>query len=169
MLEIRPLTEADVDPVAVLHVRTWQAGYAGIVPAEVLDAMDPAMLAEHRRTRPEPPGAQTVVADDNGTIVGFASFGPYRAEDKAEAGEVYAIYVDPDHWGTGAGRALMDRAKTELAAAGYTEMRLWVFTDNSRARRFYERAGLAPDGEHDTFTPRGSTEELPEIRYAGRL
>jgi GNAT superfamily N-acetyltransferase len=173
MVEIRPIAEADIDVVAALHVRTWQAGYAGIVPAEVLDALDPAAFAERRRTRPAPAGAQTLVATERGTIVGFASFGRYRLkpadEDDPAAGELYAIYVDPGHWGGGTGRALLARAKAELAAAGYTEMRLWVLTDNDRGRRFYDRAGLAPDGAHQTYTPRGSTTELPEVRYATRL
>lgn len=48
-------------------------------------------------------------------------------------------------------------------------MRLWVLEENDRARRFYERMGLAPDGARDTFTPDGTTVELPEVRYAGPL
>ena len=31
MLEIRPQTDADIDEVAALHLRTWQVGYAGIL------------------------------------------------------------------------------------------------------------------------------------------
>jgi hypothetical protein len=48
-------------------------------------------------------------------------------------------------------------------------MRLWVLEDNDRARDFYERTGLAPDGARQTYTPRDTTAELPEIRYAGPL
>ena len=33
MLVLRPLTDADIDAVAAMQVRTWQAGYAGIMPA----------------------------------------------------------------------------------------------------------------------------------------
>ena len=47
--------------------------------------------------------------------------------------------------------------------------RLWVVAANTRARRFYERAGMAPDGARATFTPPGGTEGLVEIRYAMRL
>jgi ribosomal protein S18 acetylase RimI-like enzyme len=173
MVEIREITEADVDAVAALHVRTWQVGYAGIVPAEVLDRLDPAQFAARRREQPAPPGARTVVADADGRIVGFASFGPYRVEQShdrydPEAGELYAIYVDPDHWGSGIGRRLMAAARAGLAR-DYPEMRLWVLEENHRARRFYERAGLAPDGGRELYTPRHSSAELPELRYATRL
>jgi GNAT superfamily N-acetyltransferase len=174
MLVLRPLTHTDIDAVAAMHVRTWQAGYAGIMPGEVLDALDPAVFAESRRSRAAPPGAQTLVAEDDGVIVGFASFGPRLVQDDSDLstagiGEVYAIYVAPERWGTGAGRALMTAAREALAAAGFAVMRLWVLAENHRARRFYERAGMAPDGARDTFTPPGSSAELPEIRYAMRL
>jgi ribosomal protein S18 acetylase RimI-like enzyme len=173
MLVVRDLTEEDIDAVATLHVRTWQAGYARIVPADVLDALDPAAFAERRRSRAVPPGARTVVADDGGKIVGFASFGPYLLEEEdaydPATGELYAIYVDPDRWGTGAGRALMAAAREALTAAGYPVFRLWVLEENHRARRFYERAGMAPDGDRDVYTPRGSSAALPEVRYAATL
>ncbi|HEY7273731.1 MAG TPA: GNAT family N-acetyltransferase [Actinoplanes sp.] len=174
MLVLRPLTDADVDAVAAVHVRTWQVGYAGIMPDEVLNALDPAVFAESRRSRNAWPGAQTVVAEDDGTIVGFTSFGPHRREHGGSEfvpgiGEIYAIYVTPERWGTGVGRALMTAARDALAAAGDAEMRLWVLTENVRARRFYERAGMVADGAISTFTPQGSTAELAEIRYAMRL
>jgi len=175
MTEIRPLTEADIDALAEVHVRTWQSAYAGIVPAEVLDALDPAVWAERRRSWSVPPGASTLVADDDGTLIGFANFGPSRVDQAGadeydmSTGELYAIYVDPGHQGAGAGRLLLTAAREELATAGFAEMRLWVLEENHPARRFYEYMGMAPNGERSHYTPRGSTVELPEIRYAVRL
>ncbi|BFU42946.1 N-acetyltransferase family protein [Krasilnikovia sp. MM14-A1004] len=173
MLVLRELTDADVDPVAALHVRAWQAGYAGIVPADVLDALDPADFAQRRRTMAAPPGARTVVADDGGVIVGFVSFGPYLVNENPEydaaIGQVYAIYVEPGRWRGGAGRALITAARAGLTAAGARELRLWVLAENHRARRFYEHAGLTCDGTQDFYTPRGSTTPLPEVRYAAPL
>jgi ribosomal protein S18 acetylase RimI-like enzyme len=174
MTEIRPITDADIDAVARLHVRAWRSAYAGIVPADVLDALDPARFAQARRTRSAPPGTQTLVAEDAGTVTGFASIGPYRSEQKSDqwdtgVGELYALYVDPARWGAGIGRALLSAAQATLAATAVTEMRLWVLEENHRARRFYERAGLRPDGRRHYYTPRGSNAELPELRYAGPL
>src|SRR5919202_5154316 len=98
-----------------MQVRTWQAVYAGIMPAEVLDGLDPGAFAESRRRR-GPAGARTLVAEDGGRIVGFVSFGPHRPQHGGDEcvegiGEIYAIYVAPERWGTGAGRALMDAAR----------------------------------------------------------
>jgi ribosomal protein S18 acetylase RimI-like enzyme len=172
MVEIRPLTDADIDAVAVVHVRAWQSGYAGIIADDYLAALRPAAFAQHRRSRTGPPGSQTLVAVDGDEVIGFVSFGPYREQDAGQdpsAGELYAIYVDPARWGAGAGRELLATALAGLSGAGYRLMRLWVLEGNLRARRFYERAGLGPDGERQFFTPRGSTTELPEVRYSAPL
>ena len=170
MVDIRELRDSDIDALAEVHVRTWQSAYAGIVPAEVLAALDPSVWAERRRARTPPPGSQTLVAVDDGTILGFVNFGPARVDhDADQAGELYAIYVDPAHQRRGAGRLLLTAAREGLAEAGFPVMRLWVFEENHPSRRFYERMGLAPDGERHFYTPPGSTVELPEIRYAVRL
>jgi GNAT superfamily N-acetyltransferase len=172
VVEIRAMAEDEIDEVARVHVRSWQSGYAGIVPADVLDSLDPADFAARRRDRGAPPGGGSLVAAGDGRIVGLASYGPYRPEQdrlEPEVGELYAIYVDPGHWGAGIGRRLYAAATAALAAYGFPEMRLWVLTENHRARRFYERMGMRPDGVHDVWTPRGSTVELPEVRYATAL
>jgi ribosomal protein S18 acetylase RimI-like enzyme len=174
MLVVRAMTEADIDAVATVQVRGWQAGYAGIVPDAVLAALDPAVNAAHRRARPVVAGTHTLVAVADGEVIGFTSFGPYRVQGPGDEfdpaiGELYAIYVSPDRWGAGAGRALIDACRVALAAEGYPEFRLWVLEANDRARRFYERAGMAPDGAREMYTPPNSTTELPEIRYAARL
>jgi len=43
---------------------------------------------------------------------------------------------------------------------------LWTLTENARARRFYARAGFAPDGATNILTALGDVEEL---RYARDL
>lgn len=80
-----------------------------------------------------------------------------------ETGEVYAIYLAPAAWSTGTGRALMDEALAGLRAGGYRRVVLWVLTGNARARRFYHKAGFAPDGATNILAGLGGVEEL---RYA---
>ena len=82
------------------------------MPADFLAGLDPAVFAARRRAQPRPPGSGSLVATDDDQIVGLAAYGPYRPElgeyDLAN-GELYAIYVDPDQWRAGAGRALFAR------------------------------------------------------------
>lgn len=167
MTKIRATTEADIDAVADLHVRGWQAAYKGILPADFLSALNPAEWAQRRRSTPREPGQQAIVAERDDRIVAMATFGPYRHDgDGSRMGELYSIYVDPDHLGEGIGTVLITAAKEGLAAAGFPDMRLWVLEENHRARRFYERHGLRPDGTTQTWTPRNTTLQVPELRYA---
>jgi GNAT superfamily N-acetyltransferase len=167
---VREATDDDTDAIAALHVRSWQAAYAGIMPDDVLAALDPAEFARRRReylASPRP-GARTLVALRGGAIVGFAVFGPYRHDEETGGGEVYGIYVHPDHWWGGAGTALIEEAVATLAAAGTRPVRLWVLDANEASRRFYERRGFVADGAVDAFTverPSGERVDLPIVRY----
>lgn len=106
-------------------------------------------------------GGLVLVADECGAVVGFASFGADRED--ASVGELYAIYVLPEKWGGGAGRAIMADVLTELREAGFGTAVLWVLEDNPRARAFYEREGWALDGERreETFLET----VVREVRY----
>jgi RimJ/RimL family protein N-acetyltransferase len=58
----------------------------------------------------------------------------------------------PAWWSAGLGRALTDAALAELRAVGYRRVVLWTLTGNARARRFYDKAGFAPDGATNIIT-----------------
>jgi ribosomal protein S18 acetylase RimI-like enzyme len=161
---VRRAAEPDAPAIAAVHVRTWQAAYAHALPAAYLGALDAAERAATWRERLAARVApvETYVVEVGGTVVGFVAAGPGRGEEAV--GEVYAIYVEPGHWSTGAGRLLMQTAVTHLAAAGFTTVRLWVLEDNPRARDFYARNGFAADGASRPETIGGV--DVIEVRYS---
>jgi GNAT superfamily N-acetyltransferase len=87
----------------------------------------------------------TLVATRNREVLGFAHLGGARDEPET-VGELYAIYVHPDVWGHGVGRALMAESLDRFHEEGFTEAILWVLEDNPRTRTFYELAGWHADG-----------------------
>ena len=128
-------------------MRTWQAAYEHAFGAERLAAIDLRAREERWRQRlaePEDRRGIVLVAEEEGSVVGFASCGESR--DTAGEAELYAIYVLPETWGSGAGPALMAAAVAALRTSGFDTASLWVLEDNPRARRFYEREGWARDG-----------------------
>jgi ribosomal protein S18 acetylase RimI-like enzyme len=166
MVTVRPATAADAPAMGRLHVRAWQAAYRGHMPDGYLDGLraEDRAAGWERALGVERPRGVVLVAERDGEVVGFATVGP--AEDPEGAGELYAINVDPAHWGTGAGRALLEAAQAELARLGFDETVLWVLPANARARRFYELAGWASDGTERTVDVLGVT--VPEVRYRRR-
>jgi len=168
MTEVRAATGADADAIGRIQVETWTVAYAGLLPQEAIDAFDTGARQELWReglARTPRPGSATFVAvADDDEVVGFATVGASYSEDGA--GELYAIYVQPTNWGTGAGRALIERAEASLLDSGFGEALLWVLEGNERAERFYRAAGWQHDGEkEDDF--QGA--RVTELRYRKRL
>jgi GNAT superfamily N-acetyltransferase len=157
---IRPGTADDAEGVARVQVETWQAAYAHALPSEQLQALSvEEAVQRHRRRTPR------LVADGGGEILGFVDVGASR--DPGTDGELLAIYVHPDHWGTGVGRALIEAGEAELRRLGHQNGILWVLDDNPRARRFYELAGWSLDGSARDIDIFGF--DVSEVRYAKRL
>lgn len=162
-LIIRPATPDDAHTIARVNVASWREAYTGIVPADYLASLDPADRHERWTNLLAARDVQTWIATSAGDdVLGFATLGPARDED-ADRGDVelYSIYLDPDSWGQGIARELM---RTVLSAAPVdVRLSLWVIEDNERARHFYRRNGLVPDGveRRELF---GET-ALTEVRY----
>ena len=78
-------------------------------------------------------GRGWLVEVDGAAVVGFAI-------GNATTGNIWALFVDPQHEGQGHGRRLHDTMVEWLFAQGLE--RLWLSTDpGTRAQRFYEAAG----------------------------
>ena len=166
-LEIRPFEVDDAEPFGSVRVRAWQAAYRGIMPDEFLDALDgPAWAARWRDHFGEGGrGRIDLAAVVDGHIVGAVSVGPDR--DESGIGELWAINLDPDVFGTGVGQALFVAGVDALRGLGFAEAVLWVVRENVRARRFYERNGWSADGTEKAVDFGGAP--VVELRYAASL
>jgi GNAT superfamily N-acetyltransferase len=165
-LRIREAVPADARAIAQIHVRSWQAAYRGQLTDDYLDGLSiDDRLEQHRRSLEEPPPEwRTWVAQEAGDVTGFAVTGPSQDADATErTGEVYAIYLEPDRVGTGAGRELFEHAVGDLRERGFDTATLWVLETNERARRFYEVAGWTHDGT--VTSERVDCEMRPTVRY----
>jgi GNAT superfamily N-acetyltransferase len=162
---VRDAEPDDAEAISDVRIRSWQGAYAHVFPAERLASLSARreQQARHWRTTIESPTlpAHMLLAERDGEAIGFSSIG--LAREDAAAGEVYAIYVVPEAWGTGAGHALMQESLRRLREDGYREAMLWVLDDNPRARSFYEREGwsLTDATREETFL----ATRVREVRY----
>lgn len=164
---VRPAKVADAAAIGEAHVKAWLAAYVGLMPDDYLDSLSSEQRADEWRgalDRDPSPRCTRLVADQRGAVVGFTVAGPATTGDDPNLGEVYAVNVHPDHWGSGAGTKLLHAASRFLTSEGFTGAILWVHPDNWRARNFYEARGWTDDGI-------GRREvvmdvEVPEARYS---
>ncbi len=166
-LAIRRASAADALTIAEINVVGFQAAYRGILPDDFLAGMSVGPREIALRSRLEN-GDQDLapawLAERDGRAVGFASSGPPRDDDvPPPAAEIYAVYVAPAAWRSGAGRALINAAVNFWRERGSITLVLWVFEANARGRAFYEAIGWRPDGARQTLDLAGQA--VPEIRY----
>ncbi len=166
---VRPARLEDARGIAEVHVASWRAAYADLVPAEKLAELDVDERERTWRDRIANAEASTMrswVAELDGAVVGYAFTIPSEDED-LEPGthEVAALYTFPDVWGTGAGAALMQTCEAALIDSGVHQAALWCLEDNVRARRFYERGGWKSDKHAPCFRAFG----VPAVRYRKAL
>lgn len=144
---IRQATAGDADALARVHIDTWRHTYAGSVPASYLARLDYDRSRRTWESLLAREGIRVFVADDASSgVVGFASAGPNRpspdetGEWTAYGGDLYAIYILPEHQGKGLGGAWIRAVVQALVADGHGSMVLWVLKGNP-ACGFYERLG----------------------------
>jgi len=133
-------------------VRSWQAAYEGLIPADFLARLSASSRAAAWARRIGD-GGGVLVAEEDGVIAGFAAFGP---------SQLYALYLLPEFWGRGLGRALHDRVVQEMSGESAV---LWVLATNERAKAFYVRQGWVDDDARQTETVDEGRVTLEEMRF----
>src|SRR5436190_16953005 len=98
---VRTATPDDAAAIERIRTDTWRHSYRGLMPDEVLDGLGYDATRRRAAMRQTPPDRFVLVAEHDGDVVGFASGGPSRSGDAAYPGEIYAIYVLPEHHGHG--------------------------------------------------------------------
>ncbi len=138
-IEIKAIeTDGETREKAAVHRACWLDAYRDLVSADYLDRLTPERCEKIAFALRD----CTLIAKDGGRVVGFSGFGKRR--DDPEEGEIVAVYVLREYYGTGVGKALLDAAAEKLG--GCRRLFLWCLDGNERALRFYEKNGFRPDG-----------------------
>ena len=99
---VRPARVVDADEVGRVHVQVWREAYAGHMPSDYLEGLDPMKSAARWKLRfemDEPDGIVVVSTELDGEITGLASAGPTRDIDSPTPWELYSINVLAAHQG----------------------------------------------------------------------
>ncbi|WP_235190850.1 GNAT family N-acetyltransferase [Amycolatopsis rifamycinica] len=131
---------------------SWRAAYAGLLPEDFLARLSAEERAASWERRLREGAGQVLVVSEDDVVVGFVAFGP---------SQLYALYLLPECWGRGLGRALHDRV---VAAMSGDSAVLWVLATNERAKAFYVRQGWVDDGGTGTETLGDVTLEVVRFR-----
>lgn len=159
MVNIRTAKPEDALQIAIVNVYTWKTQYSGLMPEEVIDdrvASVEQMAAKNRQRIID--DANYIVAEVDGTIVGFTRFAKSTYKDYEDAGEIYALYLLKGFNGKGLGRKLFEAARDELKKSGYNKMIIKCLKGNPTLD-FYKYMGGQVIGEDKMIMDNAVLEE----------
>ena len=134
---IRQAGEADLPGILAIHNDAILNGTAiwWTVPVDLGNRQ--ALLVERRRQ-----GYPLLVADENGTVMGYASFGDFRPQDGFFRTVEHSIYIGPGHHRRGTGRLLMQPLIEAARQAGKHVMIGSIDADNTASIAFHAAFGF---------------------------
>lgn len=145
-ISVRDATAGDAERIAEVARLSWTDTYRDIFDTAYIDdflqrayaATDLAAAAEAAAAADD---RHFLVAERAGTVVAFAEYGVGR-----RGPELFRVYADPAHYGTGVGHALLTELERRLDGTIESYV-LDVHPENTRGRAFYDRHGFVIDGD----------------------
>ena len=146
-IDIRKVKQGDADALAYIQTESWKTAFKGIIDDAMLEKctnIDKAR-AMYQRLLDENMGNGYLLTVDNKPHC-IAYWDKARDPELTGKAELICIHSLPNNWHKGFGSKMMDMVLEDIKSSGYSEVVLWVFRDNLRARAFYEANGFVLSG-----------------------
>ncbi len=146
----RDATAADLAAVDRVFRTSFCDTFAHLYRQEDLDAFLSQFTPEAWLQEHSDPRFKFRLAEVDGEAVGYLKLGPLfvPVEPAVRALELRQLYLLKEWHGRGIAEELMTWVLAESRARGAAELYLTVYTDNHRARRFYQRYGFVDVGPY---------------------
>ena len=124
---IRAAVPADIPAITRIYAHAVRFGTASFE----LEPPDAAEMMRRQRALLDN-GYPYLVAESDGTVLGYAYAGPYRTRPAYRFSVENSVYVAPEAHRRGVGRLLLDRLIVEAEKRGYRQM-IAVIGDSAQA------------------------------------
>ena len=158
----RDATAADLPAIDAVFRQSFCDTFAHLYDPDDLAAFLAKFTPEAWQEEYDDPRYAFHVAEAGGKVVGYVKIGPLTlpVERDAPAIELRQIYILSGYHGVGIAHALMDWALAQAKQRGAEEIYLTVYTDNHRAKRFYDRYGFQAVGRYDFMVGNHADEDI---------
>ena len=138
---VRTAEPSDAEAIERVARASWRNTYRDIFEPQFIDDFltrnySREGLARAAETSASRTSGEFLVAERDGEIVGYLQFG-----DGPRGPELFRVYADPEHYGTGIGSALLSELHRRIEGRVESYV-LDVHSRNARGRAFYERNGF---------------------------
>lgn len=152
-INIRKVEAGDENILALIQTESWKSAFNKILTKDDLEKYTNLNKAREMY--------KTILSKNigNGFIMTvnekphcIAYWDNSRDENMEGYAELICIHSLNDNWGKGYGTVMMDYILRDIKNAGFKKIMLWVFEENNRARKFYEKHGFYLTEKYKKFS-----------------
>lgn len=146
-IDIRPVRPGDENILAEIYCASWRSGFVDLITKAVMDRYaDYEKVAARYKELLKDSSRHGYLLSIDGEPHCMAFWDVSREETMPDYAELLCIHSKPGNWGKGCGTAMMERVIADAKAAGYKKMMIWMFEENTRALKLYEKFGFRRNG-----------------------
>ena len=162
MADLRLADIPDAATLADLGARSFTETFGHLYDPADLAAFLTSHSEENWRKELADPEFSVLIAEAGEEPIGYAKVGPPHLpfEPRGIAIELRQFYLLKPWQGRGIAEAMMQWVVDEAERRGGDDLYLSVFTENHRARRFYERWGFVPEGRYAFMVGNHADEDI---------
>ncbi|WP_297635942.1 GNAT family N-acetyltransferase [uncultured Clostridium sp.] len=151
-VKIRKVEAGDEEKLAYIQTEAWKEGFKKILSREILDEYTNHNWAieMYRDILKDKIGNGYILTIDNKPHC-IAYWDKARDIEEDDYAEIICIHSLTQNWGEGYGSMMMEHVLKDIEHAGFNNVILWVFEENNRARKCYERNGFMQTEERKDF------------------
>jgi L-amino acid N-acyltransferase YncA len=137
LMKIRSATEQDIPAITTIYNEVVAHSNAVWTEKQDTEADRLAWMNARRAL-----GYPVLVAAEASTVLGYGTFGDFRAWPGYRYSVEHSIYIHADHRGHGLGRAIIDELVSAAAALGKHALIAGIDGGNTASIRLHARAGF---------------------------
>lgn len=146
-IEVKLANKNDMQTLAKIQVDSWTVAFKDILSKETLEKyQDVEEFTTFFESVYDLKKGHFYVGYLDGKPCGEVFWCDSEDEENLDCVEIVAFHSIKESWGKGVGKAMMDTVLQDILKSGKYKAYLWVFKDNFRARKFYEKCYFRADG-----------------------
>jgi phosphinothricin acetyltransferase len=137
LMMIRPATERDIPEITAIYNEVVANSTAVWTEKQDSEADRLAWMSARRAL-----GYPVLVATEDSTVLGYGTFGDFRAWPGYRYSVEHSVYIHADHRGRGLGRAVVEELISAASALGKHVLIAGIDGGNAASIRLHEHAGF---------------------------
>lgn len=153
VINIRKVKVDDANTLAFIQTESWKSAFNRILSKEDLDRYTDVnrAITLYSKLLNENIGNGFILTIDENTHC-IAYWDKTRNDEMEGYSEIICIHSLCDNWGKGYGTEMMNHILSDIKNSGFNKVMLWVFKENHRARKFYEKHGFVLTEKSKNFS-----------------